>query len=129
MTFRRQWILAAAAVLGFSGVLFAAAGSHWVTGLEDPGRYRQWQAAVLINLVHAVALLSISAITRAHESRLLAAGAILLLAGTVLFSGSIYTSMITGSSGPGAVAPAGGMAMLLGWLLLLGTAISKNPRS
>ncbi|NNE06126.1 MAG: DUF423 domain-containing protein [Xanthomonadales bacterium] len=126
----RQSILAVAAVLGFAGVLFAAAGSHWVDGLDDPGRYRQWQAAVLVNLVHAPALLAMASLSNVHR-HLLALSALLIAGGVALFSGTIYFAMITGGTGPGPAAPVGGMGLLLGWVLLFVAGFGKpgHPES
>lgn len=42
----------------------------------------------------------------------------LFLAGTVLFSGSLYALALTGISGFGAVTPFGGVAFLAGWICL-----------
>lgn len=122
----RQWTLAASAALGFAGVLFAAAGSHWIDGLDDPARYRQWQAAVLVNLVHAPALLGFSAHELLANRRFAGVSALLMFAGTALFSGSIYGALIMSADGPGSLAPAGGMLLLLGWLILLGVALNRR---
>ncbi len=46
----------------------------------------------------------------------LAVAAWLLLAGIVLFSGSLYALALTGVRGLGAVTPFGGVAFLAGWL-------------
>jgi uncharacterized membrane protein YgdD (TMEM256/DUF423 family) len=42
----------------------------------------------------------------------------LLLAGTLLFSGSLYAMVLSGTRILGAITPFGGIAFLLGWLLL-----------
>jgi uncharacterized membrane protein YgdD (TMEM256/DUF423 family) len=42
----------------------------------------------------------------------------LFVAGTVLFSGSLYALALTGVRGLGAVTPFGGVAFLAGWLAL-----------
>ena len=44
--------------------------------------------------------------------------AALIVAGILLFSGSLYALALTGQRGFGAVAPFGGAAFLLGWALL-----------
>jgi uncharacterized membrane protein YgdD (TMEM256/DUF423 family) len=45
-------------------------------------------------------------------------GGWLLLAGTVLFSGSLYLLAVTGVRWLGAVTPFGGVAFIAGWVLL-----------
>ena len=42
----------------------------------------------------------------------------LFVAGTVIFSGSLYALSLTGEKWFGAVAPVGGLALLGGWLSL-----------
>jgi uncharacterized membrane protein YgdD (TMEM256/DUF423 family) len=42
----------------------------------------------------------------------------LFVAGTVLFSGSLYGLALTGTRGLGAVTPLGGLALLCGWAAL-----------
>lgn len=121
----RQWGLAVSAILGFAGVLFAAAGSHWVEGLDDPAQYRRWQAAVLINLVHAVAIMVLATRERFNARTLdLAAG--LMAIGVLLFSGSLYVIMISGSTATSPTAPFGGVSLLLGWATLFIASLKKD---
>jgi uncharacterized membrane protein YgdD (TMEM256/DUF423 family) len=42
----------------------------------------------------------------------------MFVAGTLLFSGSLYALALTGARWLGAITPAGGLAFLLGWLCL-----------
>jgi uncharacterized membrane protein YgdD (TMEM256/DUF423 family) len=46
------------------------------------------------------------------------AGGWLFVAGTLLFSGSLYVLSLTGEKWLGAVTPVGGLALLGGWLCL-----------
>ena len=125
MTPARQWCLALSAALGFAGVVFAAAGSHWVEGLDDPVQYRRWLAAVLINLVHAVAVMVLA--TRENlPGRLVDVSAVLMIIGVLLFSGSLYLIMISGSAAASPVAPVGGLCLLLGWATLFIASIVKG---
>jgi uncharacterized membrane protein YgdD (TMEM256/DUF423 family) len=69
-------------------------------------------------LVHAVALLAVAALLARGPSRVLAAGAALFVAGTVLFSGSLYALALSGTRTWGAVTPFGGLCLLGGWIAL-----------
>jgi uncharacterized membrane protein YgdD (TMEM256/DUF423 family) len=103
------------AVLGFFGVLLGAFGAHALRpALEAAGMMPIWQTAVLYHLVHAVALLAITAQT--PISRLTFWSFFL---GVVVFSGSLYLLALTRFSLFGAITPLGGFGMLLGWLSLL----------
>ena len=53
-----------------------------------------------------------------HARALCVAGG-LFVSGSVLFSGSLYALALTGIAGLGIVAPLGGLAYLLGWLVLI----------
>ncbi len=70
------------------------------------------------HMLHVVALLAVAwASTRWPGGATTAAGW-LFVAGTILFSGSLYLLAITGQRWLGAVTPFGGVALLLGWLVL-----------
>jgi uncharacterized membrane protein YgdD (TMEM256/DUF423 family) len=72
-------------------------------------------------MYHALALLALAALAGASEreaDRFLAIAAWLFIAGTVLFSGSLYLLALTGIRALARVTPFGGSAFLLGWLSL-----------
>ena len=46
-----------------------------------------------------------------------------ILAGIVIFSGSLYVLSLTGISILGAVTPIGGVAFLVGWIMLIVAAV------
>ena len=104
-------------LLGLSGVLLAALGSHAVPGMEDMENFNSWRTANLLHLVHAPALLGLAALTRNEPSPLLRFAASLMMLGVVLFSGSIYLMVAYGLDGTLNMAPVGGFALMVGWLL------------
>lgn len=118
MTSTTRSITLAAAVLGFLGVALGAFGAHGLkAALEAQGSTETWKTAVLYHLVHAVALLALAGWRDAHGGpggRVAA----LWVAGTVLFSGSLYWLALGGPRLLGPVTPLGGVAFLAGWALL-----------
>ncbi len=50
----------------------------------------------------------------------------LFIAGTLIFSGSLYALALTGARWWGAVTPVGGVAFLAGWLLLAWAALARS---
>lgn len=140
----------AASVLGASGVALGAFGAH---GLHDRltarGKLEQWKTAVLYQLVHAVAVFSVSVMcdatsnisskaaaeaSRRHNNNnsqlqpqrypmVVKAGQCMAL-GSLLFSGSIYLLCL--DLGPkkvlGPTTPIGGLLMIAGWAMLSCTA-------
>ena len=97
-----------AALSGAMAVIAGAFGAHGATGkpaewLRTGGEYQ---------MVHAVAALLATKIARSP----LAAG--LLLAGSVLFAGTLYGMALGGPRWLGAVTPVGGFGMIAGWVVL-----------
>ncbi len=119
-------LLAAAGILGFSGVALGAFGAHGLKEtLAATGGVENWKTAVLYQLVHAVALLALSFQPDAAVRRIGSCW----IAGVVLFSGSLYLLAIgTPAKFLWPVTPAGGLAFLVGWALLLGAAL-RSPKS
>lgn len=121
-----------------SACLAVAAGAYGAHGLEgqvrglypdDPERaarlLQSWDVAAHYQMYHALGLLAVAwACTRVPGRLILTAGC-LFVAGTVLFSGSLYLLVLTGMRGLGAVTPAGGLAFMAGWLCLAAAAMRK----
>lgn len=103
----------------FLGVGLGAFGAHGLKTKVTPEMLAVWQTGVLYHLVHALGLLLIGIICHLMPEAATArnAGWAVLL-GTVLFSGSLYLMVLTGIKPLGMITPFGGIAFLLGWLLL-----------
>jgi uncharacterized membrane protein YgdD (TMEM256/DUF423 family) len=121
-----RWIVAAAGLLGFSGVALGAFGAHALKAtLLANGTLATWQTAVLYQLVHAVALLALAGILAPARSAQRIASC--WIGGVLLFSGSLYGLALGGPKWLGPVTPLGGLGFLVGWLLLMWVAFRKNP--
>jgi uncharacterized membrane protein YgdD (TMEM256/DUF423 family) len=108
-----------------SGCIAVAAGAFAAHGLkarlspdllavfETGARYQMYHALLLC----LVGVLAIRSSADGTPTSLLACAG-LLLAGTLLFSGSLYVLALTGQRWIGAITPLGGICFLLGWLLL-----------
>lgn len=135
-------LLVIAAVSGLLGVAAGAFGAHALRSHLSAERLAWFETAVRYQLWHAlaefVALLvgSVDIVRAASEGSALetsrpyvlftgtigwpaAAAAWLFVAGTVLFSGSLYALALTDRRGWAAVAPVGGACFLLGWAALV----------
>jgi uncharacterized membrane protein YgdD (TMEM256/DUF423 family) len=104
-------------LLGLSGVILAALGSHAIPGMDVPENARNWWSANLIQLLHAPVLLALAALARDDSAPLLRHAASLLFLGIVLFSGSIYIMVAYSLDSTFHLAPAGGFVLMAGWLL------------
>ncbi len=114
----RIWILAAS-INGFLAVAAGAAASHLFAA--DAHRIALMSTGAQYAMYHALALLALAALAGASEraaDRFLAIAAWLFIAGTVLFSGSLYLLALTGIRALAWLTPFGGVAFLLGWLSL-----------
>lgn len=97
-----------------------AFGAHGLRGKLDDYSMTIYERAVFYHFVHALGLLALSLFIRAGVITQ-AVGqwiGLLLVAGIVLFSGSLYALAVTGMRGLGAITPLGGVSFILAWLLL-----------
>ncbi|MGA7541171.1 MAG: DUF423 domain-containing protein [Steroidobacteraceae bacterium] len=113
---------AARRVLGAAGVLLALATvagalgahtlkSHWATERLDV-----YDTAVRYQFYHSLGLLGIGLALRTRDVAPLKAAALLIIAGIVLFSGSLYALTFGAPRLLGVVTPIGGLALIVGWL-------------
>ena len=124
-----NFIRKAAALFGFTGVALGAFGAHMLKGtLARNNTTDSWKTAVSYQLIHALALLAVS--TREVDVKSSVPWSSIAnswIAGTVLFSGSIYGLCLGGSKLLGPVTPVGGVCLMAGWgLLLMGLDSNKK---
>ena len=109
--------------------MFGAFGAHALRARLDAYSIGVYERAVFYHFVHALGLLAVSMLPKlgiVSES----AGTwvcALLLAGIVIFSGSLYVLAISGVRTLGAITPIGGLAFIAAWLLLA-VAAFRNAR-
>ncbi len=109
---RRLWMIAA--LLGALAVVLGAFGAHALSSVtDDPARMRIWRTASLYHLVHSAVLFGAAL----HPGRPVWAPR-LLVAGIVIFSGSLYALALTGVGVLGAITPIGGVCFIAGWVAL-----------
>jgi uncharacterized membrane protein YgdD (TMEM256/DUF423 family) len=115
-----MWTSIAAAALALA-VMIGAFGAHALRDKLDAYAMGVYEKAVFYHFIHALGLLIVSALKPPSMNWICA----LLLAGIVLFSGSLYTLAITGVRALGAVTPLGGLSFIAAWLLLAYTAAKR----
>jgi uncharacterized membrane protein YgdD (TMEM256/DUF423 family) len=104
-----------AAALCFVAVALGAFGAHALKAtLQSSGMLDAWNKAVLYHLVHAVALVALALYGAGNRGAYL-----LLAAGILFFSGSLYTMALTNLRWLGAITPLGGLCFLAGWAWLV----------
>ncbi len=117
-----NWTAAAAIALALA-VIIGAFGAHGLRGRLDDYSMGIYERAVMYHFFHALGLLIVSIMPRRAY---LNAVSWLLLAGIVLFSGSLYVLAITGVRMLGAVTPFGGLCFIAAWILLGFSALRKS---
>jgi uncharacterized membrane protein YgdD (TMEM256/DUF423 family) len=108
-----------ASIFLFAAVAFGAFGAHALRARVAPDLMAVYQTAVQYHFWHALGLLAIGVLlTQRPDSGVLGVAGWLLVAGMLLFSGSLYALALTGVRGFGAVTPVGGVAFLGAWACL-----------
>ena len=106
-------------------VAAGAFGAHALRARLAPASLAVFETAARYQMYHALALFAVAwALTRWPGQLPVWAGW-LFLAGTVLFSGSLYLLALTGTRWWGAVTPLGGVAFLAGWICLAALAVRR----
>ena len=100
-------------------VVIGAFGAHGLEGRLSERMMKNYQTGVQYHMIHGIGLLLVGlvALKLAHSSLLTGAGWSFII-GIVLFSGSLYAMALTGVTKLGAITPIGGVAFIVGWILL-----------
>ena len=115
-----------AALSAFISVAAGAFGAHSLAGVLPPDRLAVFETAARYQMYHALALLAVAWAVQQWPGALPRTAGWLFVAGTVLFSGSLYTLVLSGQRWLGAVTPLGGLAFLVGWGCLLLAALRRG---
>lgn len=117
-----NWFAVGALLCGL-GVAAGAFGAHGLRGRISAEMLAIFETAVRYQLVHGLGLLAVGwAATRWNAAAIHLAGW-LFLGGALLFCGSLYTMALGGARWLGAITPVGGLAWILGWILLAAGAL------
>ena len=117
-----------AAIGGASALVAVAAGAFGAHALKarlSPELLTVFETGARYQMYHAIAIVGAGlAFARWSTSQFLGAGW-LFLAGTLLFSGSLYIMALTGARWWGALTPLGGVCFLAGWALFVWGAVAR----
>ena len=104
-----------------SGLISVAAGSFGAHALRQrlsPEYLTVFETAARYQMYHALALLAAAWAASRWPGALPSWAGWCFVAGTVLFSGSLYALALTGTRWLGAITPLGGVALMVGWICL-----------
>jgi uncharacterized membrane protein YgdD (TMEM256/DUF423 family) len=114
-----NWTGVGALGLGLA-VMLGAFGAHALRSRFDAYANGIWEKAVFYHFIHVLGLLIVPVLARTGAISPEGANRVcwLLVAGVLIFSGSLYALALSGVRALGAVTPIGGTAFIAAWLLL-----------
>lgn len=123
-----NWTGIAGLALGLA-VMLGAFGAHALKSRLDAYSMGMYERAAFYHFIHALGLLIVASLPRLGAISQSSANSVcvLLAAGVLLFSGSLYVLAVSGLRILGAVTPFGGLSFIAAWLLLAWAAF-RNAR-
>ncbi|GGJ82981.1 membrane protein [Lentibacillus kapialis] len=112
------------AINGFLAVALGAFGAHGLEGKLSEKALGTWDKAVNYQMFHTMALLVTGLLLAKFQSGGMTWAGWMFFIGIVLFSGSLYVYSVSGVKTFAMITPFGGVAFLVGWVLL-GYAVIK----
>lgn len=116
-------ILSSAAFSAMLAVVLGAFAAHGLKSKLSESLLNTFQTAVQYQMYHSLALILVVILYRQMPQPLLVYSAGFMLAGIVLFSGSLYLLALTQLKWFGPVTPLGGLCFIVGWALLIVAAL------
>ena len=101
-----------------SAAMLSAYGFHGLPGKVPDAKIASWAWANQFQFYHSIGIVIVALLLRRQPRSAPLLGAVaLMIVGLVLFSGSIYAEVLGAPAAIGEVAPLGGSAFMLAWLL------------
>lgn len=107
-----------AAISGFLATCLGAFGVHALKTKISMEMLVVYQTGVSYQFYHSLALLLLGQLMVHYDNKYLILSGVMFVIGVLLFSGSLYLLAVTGIKQLGIVTPFGGVAFLVGWLML-----------
>ena len=127
----RKTFLQVGILFAFFGVILGAFGAHLLKEHISADHLSTFETGVRYQFYHAFVLLFLSVLLYKRKTKLMTYAGWFFIAGTMLFSGSIYllatqeiTKISTSILGP--ITPLGGLLLITGWLLLFLSTFQNN---
>ncbi|RPI68537.1 MAG: DUF423 domain-containing protein [Ignavibacteriae bacterium] len=119
-------IIISAGISGALAVALGAMAAHALKDQLDVYALEIYTKAATYHMYHALALFGVGILAMNRPSKQLRFAAIALIVGTLLFSGSLYALALTGIRQLGMITPFGGVAFIVGWMLLAWSALANR---
>ena len=105
-----------------------AFGAHGLENKISAKMLEVWKTGVTYQMFHAGGLFVVALLMDKVQSSLLTTAGWLMVAGIIMFSGSLYALSTTGIKFFGPITPLGGVAFIVAWILV-GTAVVKDYKN
>ncbi|GEJ55850.1 DUF423 domain-containing protein [Anaeromyxobacter diazotrophicus] len=115
--------LALGALSALVSVAAGAFGAHALKARLEPDLLAIFETGARYEMYHALGLVAVAWAAQRWPGPATSGAGWLFVAGTLLFSGSLYALALSGVRALGAVTPVGGLCFLLGWALLAYAAV------
>ncbi|WP_322996060.1 DUF423 domain-containing protein [Castellaniella sp.] len=109
------------------GVAAGAFGAHGLRHLVVPELLETWRTAAQYQMLHGLGLLLLAVLWPQLAQSCARWAGRLMLVGVLIFSGSLYLLVLTGTRVLGAITPIGGMLMISAWALIAWAAWRGRP--
>ena len=123
-----KYFLLAGTILAGLAVALGAFGAHMLESKVSASRLSTFETGVQYQMYHALALMLVGYISLSHPGLLNSPG-YCFLAGTIIFSGSLYLLVLTDTAWLGAITPIGGVLFIVGWILFAIKSLQLLPDS
>lgn len=121
-------LFAVGALLAGLAVALGAFGTHALEGRLPPDLLATFETGARYHLTQALGVLALALAADRWDRPALGTAGWLVVAGTVVFSGSLYLLVLTGIRTLGAVTPVGGVLLMAGWLAAVVVLVRDDPK-
>ena len=118
MSTTTRWLIAAGALFCTAGVITGAFGAHALEQSVPPERLVTWGKGVDYLFVHALGLVLLGVLNAVGPKKCHRVAGVLMAAGIILFSGSLFALVLSGTTWLGMITPLGGLSFVAAWLAL-----------
>lgn len=121
----RLWIVLGG-INGFLAVALGAFGAHGLKARLSPEMLDVYKTGTQYQMMHALGLILIGLWAEQRANRRADGAGSLLMAGILLFSGTLYGYSLTGITTLAMITPLGGLCFLAGWIAFI-LAVIRDP--
>jgi uncharacterized membrane protein YgdD (TMEM256/DUF423 family) len=114
------------ALSAFISVAAGAFGAHGLKQVLDTDMLAVYHTAVDYQFFHSLGLMMIGTLHKLSPRHCHPVSAWIMMAGIIIFSGSLYVLSITGIKWLGMITPIGGVCFLAAWLILASSYLANS---